>query len=194
MEERLINNGNYFDCFHACGNNHLYYLAGLEDDYDSWQLEAVNMLFDFDPGCIVVCSRGIYIKNSTLYLIDSSGRNSCLYLTWKQHYMGIASYYGAIVFWIPSGVKNISGRCNSNACGCDVYSDLWDWSIRHAHPDEFSFLKTDKKRVNLSIGIDKNFVSRATIEKNFMLTNKFSPITIQDTLEKTIKNGVVLCT
>ncbi len=161
--------------------SHLYFLAGPIKGGEDWHTEAIELLLQQDPDCFIACPRE--------YGEDHSLRKFCVpseYVSpgafkkmtkqfpgfqlsfsnntsWERFYMGLASYYGAIIFWLPDESKEFPRE--SGAYARDTRGEIARWSVKSAHPEVFS-MRPGAKRVNIVVGGDPQFDGMGVIRKN----------------------------
>jgi hypothetical protein len=180
---------------------HLYYLAGPIRGAGDWQKEAIKLLAAKDKNCYIVCPCR-YTKEHELYqwaenfkkkysgTAISTTRFSSQTL-WERHYLELASYYGAVIFWLPLESKEAPRAKKDGPYSRDTFGEIGRWSLRSEYKLGLKIKNKNSKRVNLVIGADKDFNGLPVIEKNLKAEHgknyKISP-----SLEKTISRAVSL--
>jgi hypothetical protein len=177
----------------------LYYLAGINSD---WQKEAITKLTILDPNCIIVCP----FEDEDLLEMSIPGSEdgegeikypSIMFLTksaWKNYYMEQASFYGAIIFWLPYVELDdiVNPTIVRNICTTHRY--LGRWILKSANPEEFSLDKEIHKggRVSLVVGIEKGgFIS--TLGADVSLEDDYNrSFKVHETLQETLESAVRL--
>ena len=178
----------------------LYFLGGPISGGGDWQSIAIDMISKLDPDCYIACpcryNTDHRLFKHPIYLICEKGKQDLEFpnqTLWERYYMERASYYGAIIMWLPC-----EDELNPRVVGPyaqDTYGELGSWRVKAANPHVFSFergkMRRHFHRVNLVVGAESNFPGIKTIQKNF--DDEFGrPYHIYSTLRETIDNAIVL--
>ncbi|MFZ2979144.1 MAG: hypothetical protein WA057_05745, partial [Candidatus Magasanikiibacteriota bacterium] len=110
---------------------------------------------------------------------------------WERHYLEQASYFGSVIFWLPSEDSENPRKKETGPYARDTYGELGRWSLKSSKPDQFSIHNYKGKMVNLTIGAEKDFHGLSVIQKNFDADHG-EPFPIYSTLEETISEAVKL--
>ncbi len=179
-------------------NQHLYFLAGPIRGAEDWQKEAIRMLASKDRDCYIICPCR-YTKQHELYhfaaslltanqIVVSKFRSQTL---WERYYLMLASYYGAIIFWLPQENKIAPRRIEDGPYARDTMSEIGRWSIRSAYQLGLTINNKIQKRVNIVVGIEKDFLGFKTIKRNLDEDHK-KDFSTSSSLKKTIDQAISL--
>lgn len=178
-------------------NQHLYFLAGPIRGAGDWQKEAIKLISKKDKNCYIVCPCR-YNETHELFkysLNPKSGKKNLEKFPnqtmWERYYLEIASYYGAIVFWLPLESETNPRAKEDGPYARDTMGEVGRWSIRHSYSLGLKIKGRNKKRVNLVIGAEEGFPGLKVIVKNLNADHgkKFK---INDTLLGTINSAIRL--
>jgi hypothetical protein len=167
----------------------LYFLAGpirgAKGGYGAWQSKAIELLAKEDPGCIVACpcrwgpeNRWYDYRMIPQTKFEDPSKPLMPFASqtlWERHYLEMASYYGCIIFWLPTESKTHPRLKKDGPYAQDTYGELGRWSIKSAYPEHFSFQKAPGKprRVNLVVGGEPKFPGLSTIKKNYSADHRY---------------------
>lgn len=174
---------------------HLYFLAGPIRGANDWQHRAINMLIQADNNCYIVCPCR-YNSDHELYRYALHLRKDfSIELTfnnqteWERYYLELASYYGAIIFWLPAeSIDNPRGD-EDGPYARDTLGELGRWSIRSANQLGMINGNDRMAKVNLSIGAESDFPGLKVIKRNLDADHGHS-FKISESLEDTILKAV----
>jgi hypothetical protein len=175
----------------------LYFLAGPIRGAGDWQKEAIKMIAAKDKNCYIVCPCR-YDENHELYkysLAPKLGKKNLEKFPnqtmWERYYLELASYYGAIVFWLPLESKTNPRAKEDGPYARDTMGEIGRWSIRHSYGLGLKIKGRNKKRVNFIIGAEEEFPGLKVIMKNLNADHgkKFK---INNTLNSTINSAIRL--
>jgi len=181
--------------------NRLYFLGGPISGGGDWQAIAIDIISKLDPGCYIACPRNYstehWLFKSSVQLVCENLKNVLEFpnqTLWERYYLPRASYYGAIIMWLPCE-DEIKPRIINGPYAQDTYGELGSWRVKSANPHVFSFergkMRRHFHRVNLVVGAESNFPGLKTIQKNF--DDEFGrPYHIQSTLKDTIEKAIAL--
>lgn len=185
----------------------LYFLAGPIRGAGDWQAKAIKLLHEKDPFCYIVCpsrydiNHELFkyrIKPTELPRETDDERELPEYALpfenqtmWERYYLEKASYFGSIIFWLPCEDNSNPRKKEDGPYAQDSYGELGRWSIKSSKPEEFCSEKGKfvTKRVNLTVGAEKDFLGLKTIQKNFNADHG-EEFTIYPTLQETIVEAV----
>lgn len=178
----------------------LYFLAGPIAGGGDWQRKAIELLQKRDPNCYIACPRN-YGPDDTLHrhklepTIVTEGIPRIKFpdqTSWEDYYMQRASWYGAIVFWLP--VEDKHSPRKEPPYARDTYGEIGKWGLKSSQPFFFSFKKpqyNEHEHVNVIFGAEAAFPGLNTIQKNLNLNHK-KEVPIRVSLEDTITAAVQL--
>ena len=181
--------------------NRLYFLGGPIQGGGDWQSIAIDMLSKLDPNCYIACpcrySTDHWLFKHPIHLICEKSKQGLEFpnqTLWERYYLERASYYGAIIMWLPCE-DEANPRADGSPYAQDTYGELGSWRVKAANPPAFSFergrMRRHFHRVNLVIGAESNFPGLKTIQKNFNDEFKREYI-IYSSLKETVENAVAL--
>lgn len=175
----------------------LYFLAGPIRGAGDWQKKAIKMISDKDKNCYIVCPCR-YDETHQLYkysLAPKLGKKNFEKFPnqtmWERYYLELASYYGAIVIWLPLESKIEPRQVEDGPYARDTMGEIGRWSIRHSCGLGLKLKGKRQKKVNLVIGAQEDFPGLKVIIKNLDADHgkKFK---INETLKDTINAAVSL--
>lgn len=174
---------------------HVYFLAGPIRGADDWQKEAIKLLFKKDKDCYIVCpcrydeTHELYKYALHLKPENSLGQDFPNQTLWERYYLELASYYGAIIFWLPLESKINPRRLEDGPYARDTMGEIGRWSIRHAYRIGLKQGQKYHSRVNLVIGANADFPGLRVIKKN-LDADCGHDFKIFSSLDKTISEAV----
>lgn len=173
---------------------HLYFLAGSVRGGGDWQAEAIRMLFEKDPGCIVVCpcryepGHPLWLRQAIPFEAGLTFDNQTV---WERYYLEHAAYFGSVIFWLPMEDEKNPRAQDAGPYGQDTYGELGRWSIKSAH-NMCTFGDPGKgitAITNVVVGAQPDYPGLKVIQRNFDADHGH-PFPIQATLELTLDRAI----
>ena len=186
----------FFDYRPEC-NRRLYFLAGPIRGGGDWQSAAIKILAEKDKNCYIVCpcrydsSHKLYPHALNIDDKQDNGRFSSQTI-WERHYLELASFYGAIIFWLPLESKEAPRPKKDGPYARDTLGEIARWSVRSAFKLGCKISEEPRKnRVNVVIGIEQGFSGLEVIKKNLQ-ADYGHPFKIADSLPELINLAVTI--
>src|SRR3989304_3083097 len=103
------------------------FLAGPIKGAPNWQEEAIDFLLSQNSDLWVASPRGEIRESLRSSLVPGNDSFFQRQRAWEKYYLGVASSYGAILFWLPGEVEH---NC-AKSYGAMTRKELGEWSTAH---------------------------------------------------------------
>lgn len=167
-------------------SRHIYFLLGPIQGGGDWQSDAIRLLAEQDPGCIVACPKKYEIGHEfNKYGLSTQGAPLFDNQTeWERYYIFESGYHGSAIMYLPEEDKE-NPRVDGPYAQ-DTRPEIGRYSVHSAY-----YKKGIGRRFHLVVGGEENFPGLKTIRKNFEGDHD-GPFCLYFSLDKLVKAAVSL--